>query len=228
MRSRRSEPFSLPEEKTRGLRPFDAEDEAEAADLLGERGERALRFPTFEEDLSSLIYKRESPPASPVKSPQLPESDTADPIPTLPAPQPVSPIVSSPQPGPPPPPIPEIINPLDRPASPDLDFHNPFADPYPHAEHILDTQTEQSEAQTPQDNEDMESIAVSRTTGREEDENSMSDWTEAFDNATESELGDFDGEESESDVVSDAESEASWARVRTNPSSSSSGRYDVH
>ena len=41
----------------------------------------------------------------------------------------------------------------------------------------------------------------------------MSDWTEAFDNQTDSEgLSDID---SDSDVVSDVESEASWARVRS-------------
>ena len=79
-------------------------------------------------------------------------------------------------------------------------MENPFADPVIPAE-------------------DLESIPLSRTTShtlslhRDDDENSMSDWTEAFDNETESEG--FSDNDSDSDVVSDAESEASWARVRS-------------
>jgi hypothetical protein len=97
--------------------------------------------------------------------------------------------------------MPDLINPLDRPATPES--QNPFEDPEPQS--------------IP---EDIESISMSRTTShtlslqqQDDEENSMSDWTEAFDNQTESEgLTDVD---SDSDVVSDAESEASWARVRS-------------
>jgi hypothetical protein len=55
--------------------------------------------------------------------------------------------------------------------------------------------------------------SVHRSPDDIDDINSMSDWTEAFDNNTDTEgLTDVD---SDSDVVSDADSEASWARVRT-------------
>ena len=119
-------------------------------------------------------------------------------------------------------PIPEILNPLDRPSTPDSDFHNAFADPR------RDPESLPAEGDQQADDDDVQSITLSRTAGREDDDSNMSDWTEAFDNATDSDVGteDFDDAESdESDVVTDAESEASWARVRNNPSSSSSGRY---
>jgi hypothetical protein len=97
--------------------------------------------------------------------------------------------------------VPDLINPLDRPSTPES--QNPFEDPEPQP--------------IP---EDIESVPMSRTTShtlslqqQDDENNSMSDWTEAFDNQTESEvLTDVD---SDSDVVSDAESEASWARVRS-------------
>ena len=66
--------------------------------------------------------------------------------------------------------------------------------------------------------EDLESVPLSRTSShtlsfhRDDDENSMSDWTEAFDQTESEGPSDID---SDSDVVSDAESEASWARVRS-------------
>jgi hypothetical protein len=41
----------------------------------------------------------------------------------------------------------------------------------------------------------------------------MSDWSDAFDNQTESEVQ--TNLDSDEDVISDAESEASWARVRS-------------
>lgn len=96
--------------------------------------------------------------------------------------------------------VPDLINPLDRPSTPESQNH--FIDLEPQS--------------IP---EDIESVPMSRTTShtlslqRQDDEiNSMSDWTEAFDNQTESEmLTDMD---SDSEVVSDAESDASWARVR--------------
>ena len=92
--------------------------------------------------------------------------------------------------------VPELINPLDRPSSPD---------PPPYTEPLNTT-------------EDLESIPLSRTSSHTlslhnaDEENSMSDWTEAFE-GTESELAsDF---ESDGDIVSDAESETSWAHVRS-------------
>jgi hypothetical protein len=167
--------------------------------------ESPARFPIFEEDVSPLIYKGEQ---SPLKSPRFAAVD----IPTIPPPEPA---LLSPKPVRSPSPITEIINPLDRPSSPD-----PFADPQP--SFSLPYQAP-PESQSEQD-EDMESVALSRTTGREDDEHSMSDWTEAFDTpaGSEAEGSDFDGDES--DVMSDAESEASWARVRNN----SSERYGTN
>ena len=116
-------------------------------------------------------------------------------------------------------PEPELINPLDRPSSPDPEPHqNPFLDP-PQPETFPDADDEVS------------SIPLSRTSSRtasihEDDVNSMSDWTEAFDSHSETSGGDAHSDfDTESDVVSDAESEASWARVRT---SSSSRGYGVN
>lgn len=98
---------------------------------------------------------------------------------------------------------PDVINPLDRPSTPDPEPQDPFLDAYT----TMET--------------DVESTLMSRTTSHtlsiqpedEIDNNSMSDWTEAFDNPTESE-GPSDVD-SDSDIISDAESEASWARIRS-------------
>ena len=73
----------------------------------------------------------------------------------------------------------------------------------------------------------LESLSLSRSSSRTltlqdinnmEDDNisTISDWTDAFEtqSQTGSELQSGDDFDSESDVVSDAESEASWARVR--------------
>jgi hypothetical protein len=100
--------------------------------------------------------------------------------------------------------VPELINPLDRPSSPEPEenpFHNPELE--------------------------LESIPLSRSTSHtlsfrhdteDDDQNSMSDWTEAFDNHSETDgTIDYDSD-SDSDVVSDAESEASWAQVRSSRS----------
>lgn len=107
--------------------------------------------------------------------------------------------------------IPELINPLDRPSSPTPELADPFADPT-----MSDIQ--ESEIHGSQ-YVDAESYPMSRTSSHtlsldaaDDDINSMSDWTEAFDNDTESELP--SDNESESDIMSDVESEASWARVR--------------
>ena len=171
-------------------------------------GPSPARFPIFEHDISPLIYKGEQ---SALKSPPFPAVD----VPTIPPPEPAL----SPKPVRSPSPIPELINPLDRPSSPDND---PFADPQP--SFTLPYEASLKSTMQSEQDDDMESVALSRTSGREDDEHSMSDWTEAFDTPAESEVegSDFDGEES--DVVSDAESEASWARIRTN----SSGRYGTN
>ena len=215
-------------------------------------GEEALimespaRFPVFEEDVSSLIYKRETPTpqASEARSPPLPEfgilrfSQSPESATVNRSQSPDSAIAENPLPITPsqpdtgnmfplqtprsPSPVPEILNPLDRPSTPDSDFHNPFADPHRDPESLAAENRQQA------DDDDIQSIALSRTAGREDDDTSMSDWTEAFDNATDSDIAteDFDDAETDAnDVDSDAESEASWARVRNNPSSSSSGRY---
>ena len=208
--------------------------------------ETPVRFPIFEEDVSSLIYKRETPTpkASPAISTSLPEfgiprfsqspesttvncsqslnSAVVENLTAILSPWPdthnMFPLQTPRSPSP----IPEILNPLDRPSTPDSDFHNAFADPR------RDPESLPAEGDQQADDDDVQSITLSRTAGREDDDSNMSDWTEAFDNATDSDVGteDFDDAESdESDVVTDAESEASWARVRNNPSSSSSGRY---
>lgn len=77
----------------------------------------------------------------------------------------------------------------------------------------------------------LDSLSLSRSSSRtltfqgdtnvnaHDDDNisTMSDWTDAFEtqSQTESEVHSGDEYDTESDVVSDAESEASWARVRT-------------
>jgi len=177
------------------LRPFVSEQSlASQPDILIqslEREESATRFPIFEQDVSPLVQR----PTSPLITPTKPETPV-------------------PQPEPEPQPELELINPLDRPSSPDPEPHqNPFLDPpYP-------------ETNADHDDDDLSSIPLSRTSSRtasvhEDDMNSMSDWTEAFDNHSESSVGDAHSDfDSDSDVVSDAESEASWARVRTSSGS---------
>jgi hypothetical protein len=143
-----------------------------------QRDESPTRFPIFTQDVSPLIHRTASP--SKPNTPPPPSESIFPPEAAI---------------------IHDLINPLDRPSSPELEpIENPFADPI-----VLP--------------EDLESIPLSRTTShtlslhRDDDENSMSDWTEAFDNQTDSEgLSEID---SDSDVVSDVESEASWARVRS-------------
>ena len=75
----------------------------------------------------------------------------------------------------------------------------------------------------------LESLSLSSTSSRtltlqdipnhQDDDtiSTISDWTDAFEtqSQTESELQSGDDFDSESDVVSDAESDASWARVRS-------------
>lgn len=157
-------------------------------------------FPNLQEHMSPLIHHTTSPliptPIVLSPSPALPEFDV----------RPLSPLTDNPPLQEPltitraetPRPEIHLINPLDRPSSPTTS--NPFMDP-------LETHST--------------SAALSRTTSshtlslqeEEYDNNSMSDWTDAFEQQTESEgPSDMD---SESDVVSDAESEASWARVRS-------------
>ena len=176
------------------LRPFVSEHTlASQPDILIqslEREESATRFPIFEQDVSPLVQR----PTSPLITPTKHETPV-------------------PQPEPEPQPELELINPLDRPSSPDPESHqNPFLDP-PYPETNAD------------DDDDVSSIPLSRTSSRtasvhEDDMNSMSDWTEAFDNHSESSVGDAHSDfDSDSDVVSDAESEASWARVRTSSGS---------
>jgi hypothetical protein len=115
-------------------------------------------------------------------------------------------------------PTPEIINPLDRPSSPEpqSDLHAPFADP-------------ESQGSELSMHDALETISFSLSSSRTptirdtnaEDDNisTISDWTDAFETQSraESDLSsaeEFDSD-SDSDVVSDAESEASWARVRS-------------
>lgn len=143
-----------------------------------EQWDESTRFPIFSQDVSTLIHRTASPSKS--NTPPPPSEHVSFPEPVI---------------------IPDLVNPLDRPSSPEPEpVEDPFADP------IIPP-------------EELESIPLSRTTShtlslhRDDDENSMSDWTEAFDNQTDLEgLSDID---SDSDVVSDAESEASWARVRS-------------
>jgi len=176
------------------LRPFATPSE-QPENLIPslEQEESVTRFPIFEQDLSPLVPR----PTSPLTTPTKPETPV-------------------PQPDTEPRPELELINPLDRPSSPDPESdQNPFLDP-PHSETNADND----------EDEDVSSIPLSRPSSRtssrtasihEDDMNSMSDWTEAFDNQSESDAhSDFD---SDSDVVSDAESEASWARVRTSSTS---------
>jgi hypothetical protein len=107
----------------------------------------------------------------------------------------------------------DLINPLDRPSSPEL--QNPFSDS--EAMEVESSHVPEPVLESEAMHEDLESIPLSRTSSHtlifHGDDDSMSDWTEAFDNRSETEGGsDVD---SDSDVISDAESEASWARVRS-------------
>src|SRR5271156_56852 len=117
-------------------------------------------------------------------------------------------------------PTPELINPLDRPSSPDSLATNPFIDA---TELIADQQDPES---TNNNVEDNDSIPLSRTTSHTlsfhgGDDNSMSDWTEAFDDdhVTESDGPITDLDSDDDNFISDAESDASWARVRSSSGS---------
>jgi len=184
------------------LRPFATPSEQPDNLILSlEHEESATRFPIFEQDVSPLVQRPTSPLITPTKTETPVRQPEPEPRPQL-----------------------ELINPLDRPSSPDPEsYQNPFLDP-PHSE---------ANADNNDDGDDVSSIPLSRPSSRasshtasihEDDMNSMSDWTEAFDNHSESSgrgaHSDFD---SDSDVVSDAESEASWARVRTSSSSRGMG-----
>ena len=185
------------------LRPFAPEQLNGEHELISssQQDESPTRFPIFTQDISPLIPRTTSPskpilnlterPASPDREP--PPAIINQPIIIHPVIVPELKSVT-----------PELVNPLDRPSSPEPS-ENPFVDPEP---------------TTP--NDELESIPLSRTTSHTlsfhsgDDENSMSDWTEAFDNQSDSdEPMDID---SDSDIVSDAESEASWARVRSSSS----------
>lgn len=194
-------PFASPPPETENLIPS-----------LVERGSEptttTTKFPIFEQDVSPLVQRTTSPSIIIATEPETPVH----------LPQPII-IPTKPDAPVPPPPQPdlEIINPLDRPSSPDPELHqNPFLDPPQTESHV-------------NDDEDLSSIPLSRTSSRtasvrEDDMNSMSDWTEAFDNHSESSGGDDHSDfDSDSDVVSDAESEASWARVRTSSNSRGMG-----
>jgi len=255
-RTQKNDPFLLPADEVGGQLVQEQEgrkSEGEEALIM----ERPVRFPVFEEDVSSSIYKTATPTpkASRARSPSLPEfgilgfSQSSESATVNRSQSPDSAIADNPPPQPDtvntfplqtprsPSPVPEILNPLDRPSSPDSHFYNPFADPYPGPESLTaehkradddDIQSVALSRTAGREDDDIQSIALSRTAGLEDDDSSMSDWTEPFDNATDSDIAteDFDDAESDAnDVVSDAESEASWARVRNNPSSSSSGRY---
>jgi hypothetical protein len=98
----------------------------------------------------------------------------------------------------------DLVNPLDRPSSPSsIVGLNPFLDPV-----SADTQPTSAP---------LSRTSSSRTLSLQDEEetNSMSDWTDAFADQTESEFGSDVDTVSESDVASDAESELSWARIRT-------------
>jgi hypothetical protein len=182
-----------------------------------QRDESPTRFPIFTEDVSPLINRTTSPFKPVTVSPPIvpvvpvPSTENSDINPYM-----ASSEITLQQPFPE-----DLINPLDRSSSPDP--QNPFADPS-ESQSIPPTQTEIDPSESHY--EDAESTPLSRSSSRTmslhdnaidhsdiEDLNSMSDWTEAFDNNTDTEgLTDVD---SDSDVVSDAESEASWARVRS-------------
>jgi len=171
-----------------------------------QRFDSPTRFPIFTEDVSPLIRRVASPNKSPSVSQTLipdtlvtPILDECSETPALIDQDPV---------------FPELINPLDRPSSPTPESADPFADPA--GSEIQESATRESQYVDAE-----ESVPMSRSTshtlsiGAADDEtNSMSDWTEAFDNDTESEVHSDNEAESESDIMSDAESEASWARVR--------------
>lgn len=178
-----------------------------------QREESPARFPIFTEDVSPLINRTASPFNPVVMSPPflplpMEHSDIAQHI--------ASSEITLQQPSPE-----DLINPLDRSSSPapQIPLENPFTDP---TDTAFDLSADPSESHY----EDAESSPMSRTSTRTlslgsvrsapddiDEINSMSDWTEAFDNNTDTEgLTDVD---SDSDVVSDAESEASWARVRS-------------
>ena len=182
-----------------------------------QRDESPTRFPIFTEDVSPLIHRTASPSKSDTIPPPVDadiateQSDTTQHLASSeltlqhPAPE-------------------DLINPLDRPTSPEP--QNPFTDP-------SDLQFPASAEQDPSEShyEDAESSPLSRSSSRTlslqashhgaadhsdiEDMTSMSDWTEAFDDDTTTDTEGMTDVDSDSDVVSDAESEASWARVRS-------------
>jgi hypothetical protein len=166
-----------------------------------QQDESPTRFPIFTQDISPLIPRTTSPSEPILNLTERPTSPDCQPPPAaINLPVIITPvIVPELQPV-----IPELINPLDRPSSPEPS-EDPFVDPEPATA-----------------NDELESIPLSRTTSHTlsfhsgDDENSMSDWTEAFDNQSDSD-GPIDID-SDSDIVSDAESEASWARVRSSSS----------
>lgn len=178
-----------------------------------QREESPTRFPIFTEDVSPLINRTTSPfkPVAISPSELLEQSNINERI--------ASSEITLQQPAP----EEDIINPLDRPSSPEPP-QNPFTDPA-ETEYLASREDiDPSESHYEDAVEDAE-VNVSRPSSRTmslhsfargddiDDVNSMSDWTEAFDNNTDSEaMTDVD---SDSDVVSDAESEASWARVRS-------------
>jgi hypothetical protein len=188
------------------IRPFakNTTNSTDEASLSGEllipvqRDDSPTRFPIFEEDVSPLITHGTSPFNTVVPKPS--ESPFADPIVQS---ELVDTVGAA-----------ELVNPLDRPSSPEL--QNPFADAeeVQSAPEVADPIPELAESVQ----EDLEDIPLSRTSSHTffsavEDDGSMSDWTEAFDNRSESGAGsDID---SDSDIISDAESEASWARIRS-------------
>src|SRR5437762_2390711 len=163
-----------------------------------QRQESSTRFPIFTEDVSPLINRTASPFKSIVMSPPfspLP-MDHADIARNIGSSE-----ITLQQPS-----ADDIINPLDRPSTPEsqIPSQNPFTDP---TDTAFDLTADPSESHY----EDAESAPMSRTSSHTlslgsvrsgpddiDDVNSMSDWTEAFDNNTDTEgLTDVD---SDSDV----------------------------
>src|SRR5271169_6281891 len=144
------------------LRPFispPSETENLIPSLVDRDPESTTTFPIFEQHVSPLVQRPTSPP---IVIPTKPETPVLPPQPVIIATNPETPVL------PPPQPELEIINPLDRPSSPDLEPHqNPFLDPPQIDSHI-------------DNDDDLSSVPLSRTSSRtaslhEDDMNSMSD-----------------------------------------------------
>jgi hypothetical protein len=175
---------------------FEQSRETTASWILASQGEgrqeSTTRIPTLTEDISPLINR-----AAAQVSPPPTIDDDATPQPEVHSPrnesllQPAPQRVQSPRVFSPPP---VLINPLDRPSSPTL---NPFNDP---SEFLSIRSSLSSHTLT---------MASPHLPAQDDAVSTISDWTDAFESASEAQSP----YNSDSDVVSDAESEASWARV---------------